>query len=86
MGAAAHLAADQPGFLQRLDVLRGSRERHGEGFRQLANRSLATGEVAKHPPARGVAEGMKDGTQLTYFWFNHMVEYRRMPSESQPIS
>ena len=64
MGAAAHLATDQPGVLQRLDVLRGGRERDSEGFRKLAYRSLATGEFAKHPPARGVAEGVKDGIQL----------------------
>ena len=64
MGAAAHLAADQPGVLQRLDVLRGGRERDREGFRKLAHRSLATGEVAQHLPARGVAEGMKDGIEL----------------------
>jgi hypothetical protein len=45
-------------------VLRGGRERNSEGFRKLAYRSLATGELAKHPPARGVAEGVKDGIQL----------------------
>ena len=64
MGAAAHLATDQPGVLQRLDVLRGGRERDREGFRKLAYRSLAAGKLAKHPPARGVAEGVKDGIQL----------------------
>ena len=60
MGATTHLAADQPGVLQHLDVLRGRRERDREGFRELADRSLAAGELAKHPPARGVAEGVKD--------------------------
>ena len=64
MGAAAHLATDQPGVLQRLDVLRGGRERDRERLRKLAHRSLAVGEFAKHPPARGVAEGVKDGIQL----------------------
>ena len=51
MGAAAHLAADQPGILQRLDVLGGGRQRYGEGFGKLADRSLAIGEVAQHPAA-----------------------------------
>jgi hypothetical protein len=37
------------------------RDRDGEGFRKLAYRALATGEFAKHRPARGVAEGAKDG-------------------------
>ena len=64
MGAAAHLAADQPGVLQRLDVLRGGRERDREGFGELADRSLAAGELAKHPPPRGVAERVKDGIEL----------------------
>jgi hypothetical protein len=45
-------------------VLRGGRERDREGFGKLAYRSLATGEFAKHPPTRGVAEGVKDGIQL----------------------
>src|SRR5262245_54307725 len=74
MGAAPHLAADQPGMLQRLDVLGGRGERDGEGFRKLADSSLAAGQVAKHLPARGIAEGMKDGTQLRQI-FNHTVEY-----------
>jgi hypothetical protein len=42
-------------------VLRGGRERHGEGLRQLAYRSFFTSEVAKHLSAGGIAEGMKDG-------------------------
>jgi hypothetical protein len=33
MGAAADLATDQPGVLQRLDVLRSGRERDREGLR-----------------------------------------------------
>src|SRR5215212_352565 len=41
MGAAAHLATDQPGVFQRLDMLRGGRERDREGFRELAYRSFA---------------------------------------------
>ena len=65
MGAAAHLAADQPGVLQRLDVLRGGRERDREGLGELADRPLAAGEFAQHPPAGGVAEGVKDGIELT---------------------
>ena len=64
MGAAAHLAADQPGILQRLDVLRGGGKRDREGFRELADGALATGELAQHLPPRGVAERVKDGIQL----------------------
>ena len=85
MGTAAHLATDQTGVLQRLDMLRGGRERNSEGFRKLADGSLAESEFAKHLPARGVAEGVKDGIQLRRPLFNHMVEYRRVSSNSQPL-
>jgi hypothetical protein len=64
MGAAAHLATDQPGVLQGFDVFRGSRKRNSKGFRKLTYRSLAKGEFAKHPSSRGVAQGVKDGIQL----------------------
>ena len=84
MRAAAHLAADQSGALQRLDVFRGGGERHGEGFGKLADRPLAAGEFAQHPPARGVAKGVKDGSELGRLKFNHVVEYKRPRSESQP--
>ena len=67
MGAPAYLATDQPGVLQRLDVLRGGRERHLEGLRKLAHGPLALGELEKHPPARGVAERAKDQIQQRRF-------------------
>ena len=67
MRAAAHLAADQPGALQRLDVLGGGVERDREGLRQLADRPLAAGKLAQHPPARRVAESVEDGVQLGGF-------------------
>ena len=76
MGAPTHLAADQPRILQRLDVLRGGRERHREGVRKLAYGSLANSQFAKHLPARGVAKGVKDGVQLRSRLLNHMVEYK----------
>jgi len=81
--AAAHLATDQPGVLQRLDVFRGRRERHGKGLCKLAYRSFPTGELAKHSPTRGIAEGVKDGIELRPI-FNHMVEYRHPAPDSQP--
>jgi hypothetical protein len=64
MGAAAHLATDKSSVLQSLDVLRGGRERDGERFSKLANRSLAARKLANHPPARSVTEGVKDRIQL----------------------
>src|SRR5215467_3753101 len=63
MRAAAHLAPEQPGVLQHLNVLRGRGERDREGGRQLADRARALSEFVQHLPARGVAEGMKDGIQ-----------------------
>ena len=64
MRAPAHLALDQPGAFQDLDVLRGRRERDGEGLRELADGSLAGREFEKHAPARGVAERVEDGSEL----------------------
>ena len=64
MGAPAHLAADQPGPLQRLDVLGGGGERDRERLCELPDGPLAIGEVAQHAPARGIAEGVEDGIQV----------------------
>ena len=77
MGAAAHLAADQPGLFQCLDVLGGRRQRDRVGLGQLSHRALAIGEVAQHAPARVVAEGVEDGIQGACLMFNHVVEYPR---------
>ena len=60
MGAPTHLAADQSGAFQHLDVLRGRRERHGKRLRKLADGSLAGGEFEKHSSASGVAQRVKD--------------------------
>ena len=57
---AADLAADQPGTFQRLDVLRGRRQRHLVRLGQLANGAFAFGEFAQHLAARGVAQCVKD--------------------------
>ena len=64
MRASAHLAADQADVFEHLDVLRDRRERDGERLRELADRSLAFGQFAQHPPTRGVAKGVKDGSEL----------------------
>ena len=34
------------------------------GFRELAHRSFAAGEVTKHPSARGIAECVKNRIQV----------------------
>ena len=65
MGAAAHLAADQPGVLQRLDVLRGRRRS------DIANGVARAGRPCVRRPASsrsigrrvGVAEGVEDGIE-----------------------
>ena len=85
MGSAPHLAADQPGALQRLDVLRGGRQRDREGLGQLAHRPIAASQLAQHPAARGVPEGVKDRIELRDLLFNHVVEYADARGESQPF-
>ena len=84
MGATAHLAPDQPGVFERLDVLRGRRERDRERLRKLADRSLP-GASSKHPPTSFVAESMKDSVQPRHLSFNHVVEYGGAPRKSQPL-
>ena len=64
MGAPAHLAADQPGAFEHLDVLGGCRERDGEWLRELADRPFSAGKFAQHPPACAVAKGVKDGREF----------------------
>lgn len=73
MRASAHLAADQPGLFERLDMFRGGGERHFEGFGQLADRLFAIGELAQHVPSGRIAKGVKDGVELEGVLFNHMV-------------
>ena len=74
MGAAAHLAADQPGMLQRLDVFRGGGERNRKRFGELAHGAFAVGQLAQHLPARGVAERVEDRVEPVSLLFNHVVE------------
>ena len=62
--AAAHLAADQAGVLQRLDVLGGRGERDRERLGKLPDRALAVGEIAQHLAARAVAEGVEERVEL----------------------
>jgi len=67
MGASAHLALDQSGAFKHLDVLRGRRKRHCKGLGELADGSLTGGELEKHLTARGIAQRMKDRTELRRF-------------------
>ena len=67
VGAAAHLALDQPGALQRLDVPGRGRQRDGKRFGQLAYRLLAASQASQHLAARGVAQRVVCGVQLGVF-------------------
>src|SRR5208283_2078650 len=71
--APAHLAPDEPGVLERLDVLRRRRQRNRERLGELGHRPLAAGEFPKHPPPCGVAEGVEDGVERRRLKFNHAV-------------
>ncbi len=85
MGAAAHLAPDQAGMFERLDVLGRRRQRDGEGLGELAHRPFAVRKRAQHATSCGVAKRVEDGVELRGFKFNHMVEYAHAELESQPI-
>ena len=73
MGAPAHVAADQPGGLQHLDMLRCRGERHGEGFGEFADRPFACGQLVQHRAPRGIAERVEDGVERLRIMFNHVV-------------
>ena len=64
MGAPAHLALDQSGAFEHLDVLRSGRKRHCKGLGELADGSLTGGKLEKHLPARGIAQRVKDRPEL----------------------
>ena len=49
VGAAPHLALDQPGALQRLDVLGRGGQRDGKRFGQLAHRLLDASQAGSIP-------------------------------------
>ena len=53
-----------PAFSSALMCLEAAASEIAKGSRKLADRALAAGEFAQHPPARGVAEGVEDGVQL----------------------
>lgn len=60
-GFALDLAANDPGFLQDLEVLGDGRLRQGEDIDEFAGLAdPTTGEFRNDPDARGVAEGSKD--------------------------
>ena len=80
MGAPAHLAPNQAGAFQRLDVLGCRGERHGEGLRQLPDGALPVGQVPKHIAPGRVAKRVEDGIEPGRIKFNHVVEYVR-PSQ-----
>lgn len=76
---AAHVRAagdsppDQPGSLQHPNMLRGRREGHPQGRRQLAEVLLFARELPEDRPARRVGQGVKDAVQVRGSIQNHMV-------------
>lgn len=67
MGAALHLAPDEPCSLKHLYVLGGRRQRHVEGLSQLPNRALAISQLLQYAAPGLVAQGMKDGVKPRVF-------------------
>ncbi len=83
--AAADFAPQEPRSFERLDVFRCRRERDFERLRKLAHRFFAFRKIAEHAPARFVSKRMKDQVERGCLLFNHVVEYRCMPVNSQPV-
>src|ERR1041385_6790681 len=72
--ASTHCAFHKAGPLERLDVLRGGRERHAVRCGELGNGLLTSGEPAQHGAPGRVAKGSKDEVESVLL-INHVVEY-----------
>lgn len=75
MDATADSAFYQPGSLQRLDVLRGCRERHLIRRRKLAHSLLTFGKALEHAPPSLVTECAENEVEARVSMFNHTVEH-----------
>ena len=75
VNAPADRALHEPGPLQRLDVLRGSSERHPIWLRELANGVLTPGKPPEHGAPGLVTECAEDEVKPRVTMFNHMVEH-----------
>src|SRR3954462_8580361 len=73
VNASADGAFHETGFLERLDVLRGCRERHPMRGSQVADGLLALRQGLEHGPPRPVAESAEDDVE-SFILFNHVVE------------
>jgi hypothetical protein len=85
MDAAKHLARDEAGAFERLDVLGRRRQRHAQRLGQLANGLLALRQAMEHLPPRRVTQGVEDGIELGFVKFNHVVECMARIDICQPI-
>ena len=85
MGTAANLAPDQSCAFERADMLGRGGEGHGEGLCQLPDRPLTFGQLSKHLAARRIAKGVEDGVQLGRIMFNHVVKFRRIEKNVNPL-
>ena len=72
--APADGAVHQPGPFQRLDVLRGRRERHPVWRRELADGVLTLGKSLEHGAAGLVSDCAEDAVEPRVIMFNHTVE------------
>jgi hypothetical protein len=69
-----HLAADEPGPLEDLDVLRDRVQRHGKRPRDPGDRGGAAPEGRQDRPPRGIGHGREYVVEGRLSTFNHTVE------------
>ena len=65
MGPAHHRPPDKARAFQRLDVLRGGGKRHVERGGKFSDGALSVRKVAQHPAARGIAQSVENGVELS---------------------
>ena len=83
MRAPDLLARDQARVFEHLHMLGGAGEAHRKGFGQLADRGFAKREPRQHPSPRRIGKRVEHRIESI---INHVVNYRLVESDCQPIS
>ena len=86
MRPSLDLAPDQPGILERLDVLGRGCQRNVERLRELPHGPCTAAQVVQHPAAGRIAQGMEDRIHIECLKFNHAVNNSDVRSiVNQPV-
>ena len=85
MHPALHLALDQPGAFEHLDVLRGPGQRDLERGSEFADGARLRSQLAQHRAAGRIGQRAEYGVEAFWILLNHMVEYKRLQTIVNPL-